>query len=62
VLGQAVAVQVVVLNLEVLAEGDEDGQGELVGRLVGDAALRRQLYPEERMDKLTIRMARATGR
>lgn len=40
VLGQAVAVQVVVLHLEVLAEGDEDGEGELVSSLVGDASLR----------------------
>ena len=43
VLGQAVAVQVVVLHLEVLAEGDEDGERELVSSLVGDASLRCQL-------------------
>jgi hypothetical protein len=39
VLGEAVAVEVVVLDLEVLAEGDEDGEGEVVRGLVGDGAL-----------------------
>ena len=37
--GGAVAVEIVVLDLEVFAERNEDGEGEVVCCLVGDAAL-----------------------
>lgn len=39
VLGLAVAVEVVVLNLEVLAEGEEDFEGEVEGSLVLNTGL-----------------------
>lgn len=39
VLGLAVAIEVVVLNLEVLAEGEEDFEGEVEGSLVLNTGL-----------------------
>lgn len=39
VLGLAVAVEVVVLNLEVLAKGEEDFEGEVEGSLVLNTGL-----------------------
>ena len=45
VLWETVAVQVVVLDLKVLSERDENGQGELICLLVGHASLFVSLSP-----------------
>lgn len=66
--GLAVAVQIVVLNLEVLAEGNEDGEGEVISGLISDTDLATdQLSSQTALGdqsgrKLTTRIARATGR
>ena len=39
VFGETITVEVIVLNLEILSKGDENGQGEFVGVLIGDSTL-----------------------
>lgn len=65
VLGKAVAVKVVVLDLEVFSQWDQDRQSEFVRRLVGHSALHTSsvsLISWRLGVELTICMANATGR